>query len=320
MITFFATLLAMTLRFLCKKLSILLVSFFLIVTLTFILMKSIPGDPFMDEQAIPEEIMLSMRKHYGLDLPLHTQFLRYLKGIVTWDFGPSFKYEGRLVTEIISDGFPVSFTLGVEAVTLAVFGGISLGTLAALKRGKALDHLAMLVAVVGISVPSFILGSLLQYLFGMKLGWLPIARWGTFSQTVLPAIALASIPMAFIARLTRTNVIEVLEQDYILTAKAKGLSTLQIVLKHVLRNSLLPVVAYLGSFTAAILTGSFIIEKIFGIPGLGGWFVVSITNRDYTVIMGLTVFYSAILLMSIFGVDIICALLDPRIRNKEVAA
>ena len=274
----------------------------------------------MDEQAIPEEIMQSMRRHYGLDKPYHVQFMQYLKGIVTWDFGPSFKYEGRLVTDIIKDGFPISFTLGFQTVLLAVFGGVSLGTLAALNRGRTLDHFAMLIAVIGISVPSFVLGSLLQYLFAMTLGWLPIARWGSFSQTILPTIALAAIPMAFIARLTRTNVIEVLDQDYILTARAKGLSTFQVVTKHVLRNSLLPVVAYLGTFIATILTGSFIIEKIFAIPGLGGWFVLSITNRDYTVIMGLTVFYSALLLLAIFCVDIICAFLDPRTRNREVAA
>ncbi|MCB1108969.1 MAG: ABC transporter permease, partial [Chlamydiia bacterium] len=197
-------------RYFIKKLAILVGSLYLIVTMTFVLMKVIPGDPFMQEQAIPQEIIESLHRHYGLDQPLLTQYGRYLKGIVTCDLGPSFKYEGRTVGEIIYEGFPVSCCLGLEAIFLAFSGGVLLGSIAAAKRGKYPDQLAMLIAVIGISVPNFILASFLQYIFAMKLNLLPVARWGSFAQTILPAIALAAIPMAFVARLTRTNMVEVL--------------------------------------------------------------------------------------------------------------
>lgn len=274
----------------------------------------------MDEQAIPEEIMEAMKRHYGLDQPWYIQYGRYIKGILTWDFGPSFKYEGRSVTAIISDGFPVSFLLGLESVTIAFFGGVTLGIISAVKKRKWQDQVAMVLAVIGISIPSFVLATFLQYIFAMQLDWLPIARWGSFAQSILPAFSLAAIPMAFIARLTKANVVEVLKQDYIMTAYSKGLSTFRVIASHVLKNSLIPVIAYLGPLLATILTGSFVIEKIFGIPGLGGWFVMSITNRDYTVIMGITVFYSALLLTSVFFIDMICAKLDPRIRYQEERA
>lgn len=301
--------------YLIKKAAILLASLFIIATFTFFLMHAIPGDPFVQEKAIPEEILKALHKHYGLDQPLYVQYLKYMKGLVTWDLGPSFKYQGRTVNQIISEGFSVSFVLGVEALFLSVCGGISLGTLASLKHQRWQDQMTMVIAVLGISVPSFILASFLQYLLAMKLDLLPVARWGSFSQTIMPAISLAALPMAFIARLTRSNMIEVLQQDYIQTAKAKGLSPIAIVLRHVMRNALLPVVSYLGPLTAAVITGSFAIEKIFGIPGIGQWFVMSITNRDYTVIMGTTIFFSVILLLCIFIVDILYCFIDPRIRN-----
>lgn len=301
-------------RHLVKKGLILLFSLFTVATLTFFLMHAIPGDPFTQDKAVPEEIMQAMRRHYGLDQPLFIQYLKYLKGLVTWDLGPSFKYEGRTVTEIISEGFPVSLALGLEALLIAVSLGIAAGTISSLKSGRWQDHLTMLVAVLGISVPSFILATFLQYIFAMKLDILPVARWGTFAQSILPALSLAALPMAFITRLTRSNMVEVIQTDYILTARSKGLSTFQIVCRHMLRNALLPVVTFLGPLTAAILTGSFVVEKIFGIPGLGQWFVMSVTNRDYTVIMGTTVFYSALLMFSVFIVDILYCLIDPRIR------
>jgi oligopeptide transport system permease protein len=300
-----------------KKAAILLLSLFLVTSLTFFLMHAIPGDPFVQDKAIPEEILAALRKHYGLDQPLYVQYIKYLKGILHFDLGPSFKYEGRTVTGIISDGFPVSFCLGMEALFIAVFGGITLGSIAALNHLKWQDHLTMVIAVIGISVPSFILATFLQYLLAMKLDLLPVARWGSFSQTIMPAISLAALPMAFIARLTRANMVEVMQQDYILTARSKGLNAFQIVLRHVTRNALLPVVTYLGPLTAAILTGSFAIEKIFGIPGLGQWFVSSITNRDYTVIMGTTIFYSAILMLCVFIVDLLYCFIDPRIQIKD---
>ena len=222
-----------------------------------------------------------------------------------------------MVNDIIADGFPVSFYLGMEALCIAVFGGIVLGSIAALNHLRWQDHLTMVIAVIGISVPSFILASFMQYILAMKLELLPVARWGDFSQTIMPAISLAALPMAFIARLTRANMVEVMQQDYIQTAKSKGLNSFQIIFRHVTRNALLPVVTYLGPLTAAILTGSFAIEKIFGIPGLGQWFVTSITNRDYTVIMGTTIFYSAILMLCVFIVDLLYCFIDPQNPNKE---
>jgi oligopeptide transport system permease protein len=303
-------------HYLAKKGAILLLSLFVVTTLTFFLMHAIPGDPFIQDRAIPEEILKALHKHYGLDQPLLVQFGKYLKGILSWELGPSFKYQGRTVNEIISDGFPVSLCLGMEALVIAVIGGVTLGSLASFKHLRWQDQLAMVIAVIGISVPSFILATYLQYVFAMKLDLLPVARWGTFSQSIMPALSLSALPMAFIARLTRANMVEVLQQDYIQTAKSKGLNSLQILFKHVMRNALLPVVTYLGPLTAAVLTGSFAIEKIFGIPGLGQWFVMSITNRDYTVIMGTTIFYSALLLLCIFIVDILYCLIDPRIKQK----
>lgn len=298
---------------LLKKGGILLISLFLITTLTFFLMHAIPGDPFIQDRAIPEEILQALHKHYGLDKPLLTQYVQYLKEVVHGNLGPSFKYEGRTVNEIIKEGFPVSFCLGIESLFIAVLGGATIGSIAALYHMKPQDYLLMILAVIGISVPSFILATFLQYFFSMKLDIFPVARWGTFSHTILPALSLSALPLAFIARLTRANMVEVMQQDYIQTARAKGLNSFQILFCHALRNAFLPVVTYLGSLTAAVFTGSFAIEKIFGIPGLGQWFVLSITNRDYTVIMGMTIFYSTLLLGSVFIVDLLYCLIDPRI-------
>lgn len=308
-----------SIKYFISKLVTLVVTLFAVMTLTFILMKAIPGDPFMQEQAIPEEIMASLHAHYGLDKPLHIQYLQYLKGIVTWDLGPSFKYEGRTINDIINEGFPISATLGLFALILALFWGILWGSIAAFYRSKWQDRAAMVIAVFGMSVPSFIMATFCQYLFAMKLSLLPIARWDSFSHAILPAIALSAFPMAFIARLTRASMVEVLEKEYILTARAKGLSNLEIWKRHILKNSLLPIISYVGTLFANIITGSFVVEKIFGIPGLGAWFVTSITNRDYTIILGLTVFYSALLMITMFIVDFIYYLVDPRIKAKGAA-
>jgi oligopeptide transport system permease protein len=302
------------LKFIIKKICILLFSLFLVATFTFLLLKNIPGDPFSQEQAVPEEIMKSMHAYYGLDKPWYIQYFRYLKGIVLWDLGPSFKYEGRNVNEIIAEGAPISFVLGIEALIISVICGITLGTIAAFRRSFYPDHLCMILAVIGISIPNFILATFLQYLFSMKLGLLPVARWGSFAQSILPSLSLSALPMAFIARLTRGNMVEVLQQDYVITARSKGLCLTKILFSHVLKNSLITVVTYLAPLCSGILTGSFVIEKIFGIPGLGGWFVTSITNRDYTVIMGVTMFYSTVLMTSVLIVDLIYYFLDPRIN------
>jgi len=300
-----------------KKVVILVSSLFLVASATFFLMKAAPGDPFIQEQAVPEEIIKSLYAHYGLDKPIFFQYIKYLKGLITFNLGPSFRYEGRTVNDIISEGFPVSFILGLEGLIISLVFGVFFGTVAALNRGRWPDRLAMVFAVFGISFPNFIMATFLQYFFSMKLNLLPAARWGSFNHTILPALSIAALPTAFIARLVRSSTLEVLEQDYIQTARSKGLSIYRVIIKHILKNSFLPVISYIGPLTSGIITGSFVVEKIFGIPGLGGWFVSSISNRDYTVIMGVTMFYSSLLMLSTFLVDIIYSILDPRINFSQ---
>lgn len=304
-------------QYITKKCILFVLSLFIVTTATFFLMHAIPGDPFTQDKAIPEEILKAMYQHYGLDRPLFFQYLSYLKGLAIGDLGPSFKYQGRTVNEIIAQGFPVSLTLGLEALFISIGAGITIGAIAAWKYQRWQDHLMMLVAILGLSIPNFIFATFLQYLLAMKLDLFPIARWGSFSHTILPVISLAVLPTACIARLTRSNMIEVFQYDYIQTAKAKGLNSATIITRHVLRNALLPVITFLGPLTASILTGSFAIEKIFGIPGLGQWFVLSISNRDYTVIMGTTIFYSAILMFCVFVVDLLYCVIDPRIKLQD---
>ncbi|NGX62138.1 MAG: Oligopeptide transport system permease protein OppB [Chlamydiae bacterium] len=303
--------------YLLKRFVSILFSLWVIVSITFFLMKAIPGDPFTQEKALPKEILESLYEHYKLNDPWYVQYGNYLKSILQWDLGPSFKYKARTVNDIIKTGFPISAILGFEALCISITFGIFFGSLAALKQNRWQDYASMLTAVLGISVPSFILAAFLQYFLSIKLDLLPVARWGTFQQSILPAISLAALPTAFVARLTRANMVEVLSMDYIKTARAKGLSQQAVLIKHAMRNALLPVVTYIGMLIANILTGSFIIEKVFGIPGLGQWFINSITNRDYTVIMGITVFYSFILLGAIFLVDLTYGWMDPRIKVGE---
>lgn len=310
-------------RFFLKKASSLLFSLFAVVSLTFALMHLAPGDPFTQDRALPQEILDAMYHHYGLDQPWYLQYLRYLKGIVTFDLGPSLKHQGRSVSSIIRSGLPISMALGLEALLLAIAWGTTLGCIAACRHLKWQDNLTMAFAALGISVPSFILASFLQYLVAMKYHLLPLARLDSFAHSILPALSLAALPTAFIARLTRSNMVETLQEDYIQTAKSKGLNSFQIITRHALRNTLLPVVTYLAPLTTSVLTGSFAVEKIFGISGLGQWFVISIANRDYTVIMGITILYSALLMFCVFLVDLLYCIIDPRIQlvpKKEVQA
>lgn len=290
-------------------------SLLVVVSLTFALIKIIPGDPFQQEQALPVEIYEALKDYYGLNDPWYKQYVRYIQQLLSFDFGPSLVYKGRSVGQIIQTGFPTSALLGMEALLLAVPCGILLGILAALHQNRWQDSAIIIAAVIGISLPSFILATLLQYVIGIKLELLPIARWGTFAQTILPALSLAALPIAFIARMTRAKMIDELSCGYIDTARAKGLSERHIIFKHALRNIITPVLSYLGPLTANIITGSFIIEKIYGIPGLGYWFVTSVMNRDYPLIMGITVFYCALLLMASFIVDASCLLIDPRLAH-----
>ncbi len=305
-------------RYLCKKALILFTSLFFVLTGTFFLMKLVPGDPFLDDR-ITEEVLQALRAYYGLDQPLWIQYVKYVKGFLNFDFGLSLIYHGRPVAQLISHGFPVSAQLGLQALLVAVPSGILLGTWAAMQRSGWQDNVAMVISTLGIAVPNFVFASLLQYFVGLKLHLLPVARWGSFDHTILPTLALAALPTAFIARLTRSNMVDVLQQDFIRTAMAKGLPLFRIAIKHGLRNALLPVVSYLGPVSAQILTGSFVVERIFAIPGLGDWLIHSIHNRDYPVIMGITIFYSAFLMISIFLSDIAYSLLDPRVKIKRRA-
>lgn len=301
--------------FLVKKFLILLISIFCVATGTFFLMHLVPGDPFIGDKIIPEEVLRSLYAHYGLDQPLLVQYGKYLNNLLHGDLGVSIVYTGRPVGQFIKEGLPISMAIGLQALCLAIPLGICLGTWAAMKRSQWQDNLAMILSTIFVSVPNFVLSSLLQYLFAIKLQWLPVARWGSIEHMVLPTIALAALPTAYIARLTRSNMVEVLQQDYIRTALAKGLPLFQIALRHGLRNAILPVISYLGPVMSSILTGSFMVERIFAIPGLGQWMIHSINGRDYPMILGLTVFFSTFLMVMVFFVDIVYSLLDPRISS-----
>lgn len=302
------------LGYLLKRLGAMAITLLVIITLTFFLMHSIPGSPFNEERATSEAVQKNLEAYYHLDEPLYVQYFLYLKSVAAFDFGPSIKKSSQTVNELLGRGFPVSFELGMVTLIVAIFSGILLGIIAALKHNGIIDYLAMTIAVIGISVPNFVMATLLIQQLAVNLKILPVATWSSPLHMILPTLALATGPMAIIARLTRASMLEVLTQDYIRTAKAKGLPPVKIVFKHALKNALLPVVTILGSLAASILTGTFVIEKIFAIPGMGKYFVESINQRDYPVIMGTTIFYSAVLIMMLFLVDLAYGILDPRIK------
>lgn len=278
------------------------------------LMSAIPGDPFTSDARVPEQVLENLREHYGLNDPIMVQYLKYLKGAILLDFGPSIKWNNQTVNELIATGFPVSAILGLQALAIAIFFGILLGIIAAFNHNNSFDYMAMIIAILGLSVPSFIFATVLINFFAIKLQWFPVATWGTWQHSILPSIALAVAPMAYIARLTRSSILEVLSMDYIQTAIAKGVTGYRFIIVHVLRNALIPVVTILGPITATILTGSFVIEQIFGIPGLGKYFVEGISDRDYPLILGTSFFYSAILVFFVILVDIAYGIIDPRIK------
>lgn len=289
-----------------------------IITITFFSMKAIPGNPFTDDKRVPPEVIANLKVQYGLDKPLIEQYEIYLKNILRGDLGISIKYKNRTVKSMIAEGFPVSATLGILAAIFGAVIGIILGILAGINNQRFWDYVVMLIAVIGVSVPSFVLASLLQYFFGVKLKILPVARWGKVSNAIMPMIALSFGVIAVQAKMMRTNVVEVIGQDYIKTAKAKGLSTREILRRHVIRNSIIPSITVMGPVLAGLLCGTFVIEKIFAIPGLGKYYIMSIQESDYTVIMGMTIFYSTILLIIMLLVDIAYGIVDPRIKlNKS---
>lgn len=302
------------LAYIIKRIFNAVLVLWVVITITFGLMHAIPGGPFTVEKSLPPVVLKSIEERYKLNDPLYKQYGDYLTNLVQGDLGPSFKYPGRSVNDIIKDGFPVSFQLGMEAVLIAVIIGIPAGVLAAVKQGKWQDHAVNFCTTLGVAVPSFVVAALLIYVLSTKLHLLPSAMWEGWQYQIMPALALSGMPMSFIARLTRSSMLDVLGQDYIKTARAKGLSRLTVLFKHALPNSLIPVITYIGPMAAGILTGSFVIESIFAIPGLGQYFVTSIYNRDYTVILGVTIFYSVIVIMLNMLVDLIYPLLDPRIK------
>jgi dipeptide transport system permease protein len=303
-----------------KRFAAMIITLWLIITGTFFLMHSVPGSPFNEERTTNEAIQKNLESYYQLDKPLIVQYGNYLASLVQGDLGPSIKKSGQTVNDLLGRGFPVSFELGMYTLIVATISGIVLGVVAALRHNGWIDYLAMSVAVLGISIPNFVMATVLIQQLAVNFPIFPVATWSSPKHMVLPILALATGPMAIIARLTRSSMLEVLTQDYIKTAKAKGLSPVKIVMKHALRNALLPVVTVLGSLAASILTGTFVIEKIFAIPGMGKYFVDSINNRDYPVIMGTTVFYSALLIFMLFLVDLAYGFLDPRIKLHKKEA
>lgn len=301
-------------KYVLKRLIFMLLALFAIATITFFMMHSIPGGPFTSERKLPEAVEAAIAAKYKLDQPIFTQYLDYMKGLFRLDLGPSFNYEGISVIQFINDGFPVSAKLGGMTIIFCIVFALPLGIVAALKNGKWQDMLTMFIATIGVTIPSFVIASLLMYIFSLKLGWLPSFGLDSWKSYLLPVIALGGYTLSYLARMMRSSLLEVMGQDYIRTARAKGLSEIQVILRHALRNALIPLITILGPTIAGLLTGSFVIEKIFAIPGLGQHFVNSITNRDYTTIMGVTIFYAAILIAMTFIVDIFYGLIDPRIK------
>jgi len=305
-------------RYIIKRTIIVFLTLILISTITFFLMNIVPGGPFLSEKSPTPAVLKMLEEKYGLDKPLIVQYKTYMLDLAHGDMGVSLKKKGRAITDIIFEKFPVSARLGLVSIGLAILFGIPIGCIAALKRGKWLDNFLMFIATIGIAVPGFVVATSLMIIFGVKLQLLPTFGLSTPLHYILPAFTLAFYPMSYMARLMRSSMLEVLSLDYIRTARAKGVSQFKMIFKHALRNSLIPVITYLGPLMAYILTGSFVVEKIFTIPGLGGEFINSITNRDYPMIMGTTIFLATILIFMNFLVDILYKVVDPRVNlDKE---
>jgi ABC-type dipeptide/oligopeptide/nickel transport systems, permease components len=301
-------------RYILKKFVIMLVSLFFLVTTTFVLMNAIPGSPLQSEKATSEAVQKNLEAYYGLDKPMIEQYGIYLQNLVQGDLGISMKKKFQAVDKIIKESFPYSLKLGIASVITSIVVGCLLGILAAMHHRKFLDNFAMVIAVIGLSIPSLVMAPLLQYSLAVKIRAFEVAGLNGPLDYVLPTIALSAASIAFIARLIRSTMIEVLNSDFIKTAKAKGLAGHLIVWRHALRNSMLPVVTFLGYLTAGVITGSVVIEKIFAIPGLGKFFVQSVSDRDYPLIMGITIFYAVLLMVCRFLADIAYVLVDPRMR------
>ncbi|MFK5675703.1 MULTISPECIES: oligopeptide ABC transporter permease [unclassified Ligilactobacillus] len=301
-------------KYLLKRILAMIVTLFLIASITFFLMRLMPGTPFTNQQKLSPAQLHIMKQQYGLNKPLWEQYLIYMGNLLHGNLGTSFQFNNQPVTALIASRIGASAQLGLQAMIFGVFFGIGIGAIAAVHRNGWEDTTATVVAILGISVPSFVLAILLQYYVGLKLHWLPVAGWGNFSHTVLPTIALGVGPLAQTARFVRTKMVDVLGSDYIQLAKAKGLSKYEIVFKHALRNSLIPLVTLMGPYAVALMTGSMVVENIFSVPGIGEQYVKSIITNDYPTIMGVTLLFSVGLVVIILITDLIYGLIDPRIR------
>lgn len=301
-------------KYIIKRIGLAIVTIWAVATITFFLMNLVPGGPFLSEKAVSPKAMAALEAKYGLDKPLFEQYITYLTDALRGDFGDSLKQRGRTVTSIIVTKFPVSARVGGVAVLVALLLGIPLGCIAAMHRGKFLDNLISVISTCGIAVPSFVICTVLMYFLGVHLKILPTYGLTSWKHYVMPVMALSFYPMAYIMRLMRSSMLDVLGQDYMRTCKAKGVSQAVSIFKHALRNAILPVITYVGPMLAYTLTGSFVVEKIFTIPGLGGEFIGSISSRDYTVIMGTTIFLATLLIVMNVIVDIIYKIVDPRIK------
>ncbi len=303
------------LRYVCRRLLVAVPTLLVIITLAFFMIRVAPGGPFDSERDLPVEIQNNLNAIYHLDEPLWQQYARYLVQIGQGDFGPSFQYPDRSVNELIAYGFPVSMQLGLWAMALALLIGSTLGIRAAVRQNSAWDYSLMTLAMIGITVPTFVMAPLLILALAVHLGWLPAGGWGqSWQQMVLPVIVLALPQIAYISRLMRGSMIEALHANHVRTARAKGLRESQVILRHALKPALMPVISYLGPATAAILTGSVVVEQIFGIPGLGRYFVQGALNRDYTLVLGVVIFYGALIVVFNLLVDLAYAWLDPKVR------
>lgn len=287
-----------------------------VATLTFILLRLAPGGPFDSERKLPPEIIANLEAKYHLDEPVVEQYLRYLTGLARGDLGPSYKYLDRGVTEIIADTLPTSTVLGGLAVLFALIASVPLGVFAAYYRGSSIDRCCLFISTLGISLPNFILGALLIWAVALQLGWLQAGRWDDWSSAILPTITLGAAPAAYLSALLRASLIEILGEDFVRTARAKGAHEYSVITKHALRNSLIPILTVMGPLTATLLTGSFVVEYVFAIPGMGRFFITAVTDRDYPLIMGVTLVYTAILVSANFTVDLLYSWVDPRIRAE----
>ena len=287
-----------------------------VITLTFLMVHSAPGGPFDEEKAVSAEVLAKLNERYNLDQPLSTQYFDYLSGVLVGDFGPSFRYPGRSVTELISIGLPITFELALYSILFALCVGVLAGVLGALRPNTALDYIPMSTAMIGICIPSIILGPTLILVFGIWLEWVPVSGWGYMpGDKILPIITLGTAYAAYCARLTRGGMLEILNQDFIRTARAKGLSETRVVVVHALRGGLTPVIAFLGPAMAGLLAGSFVVETIFGIPGLGRFYVEAAFNRDYTMILGSSIFFSFLIVSFNLISDLVAAALNPKLRD-----